>query len=108
MPDNTAPEHHERPTLGAQLARQHELLMAYATKPARQSAQTVELAERHAGPHDGKLRLASLQLVQAEDEEDVQYLGRIETFTRQVLAVRDTLNAEIEAKAEPVKPQAAK
>lgn len=89
-----APPKPERPTLAAQLARQHELLMAQATKPARTGAQSVELAERHAGPHDGELRLSSLALVQHEDESDVQFLGRLEDTTRKVLEVRDKINAE--------------
>lgn len=93
-PERT-PQH--RPTLADQNARYYELLMAYATKPARQGSQTVELAERHAGPKDGQLRLASLSLVQAEDESDVQFQGRIEAVTRAVLEIRDKLNAEIDA-----------
>lgn len=98
--DNIKPEpaqvKPERPTLAGQLARQHELLMAQATKAVRAVDQTVEFAERHAGAKDGLLRVASVKLVQHEDEEDVQFLGRIESFTRDVFAVRDRLNAEID------------
>lgn len=89
---DTTPKH--RPTLAEQNARYYELLMAQATKPARQGSQTVEFAERHAGAMDGQLRLASVQLVQRDDEEDVQFQGRVEDFTREILAIRDRINNE--------------
>lgn len=94
MPAKDAAPVHERPTLGAQLARQHELLMAQATKPARTSPQMIEVAERHAGQKDGLLRLASLQLVQEEGESDVAFLGRIEETTRNVLGKLDSINTD--------------
>ena len=94
-----APEAH-RPTLGEQLARQHELLMAQATKPARITPQSIELAEHHTGPEKGNLRIASLALVQHDGESDVQFIGRLEETTRAVLKVRDTLNAEHAAGSE--------
>lgn len=105
MPTKDTTRKHERPTLAAQLARQHELLMAQATKPARTGAQTVEFAERHTGPKDGLLRLASLQLVQHDDEEDVQFQGRIEATARAILAIRDTLNAELDEVAAATRPE---
>ena len=106
MPKQETAPHHERPTLGAQLARQHELLMAQATKPARTSPQVIELAERHAGQRDGLLRLASLQLVQHEDESDVRFLGRIEATTRDVLDKLDKINAERDSAVVAAKPKA--
>lgn len=96
---------HERPTLAAQLARQHELLMAAATKPARTAPQTVELAERSTGARDGQLRIASLALVQHDGESDVQFLGRLEDLGRKAIAVRDTLNAEQDARAVGAEPK---
>ena len=81
----------KRPTLSDALAQQHELLMAFATKSARQGAQSVSFSERHNGPDNGTL-FVKVDLVQHEDEEDVQFLGRIERFTQSCLDIRDRLN----------------
>ena len=86
------PEHH-RPTLGEQLARQHELLMAQATKPARTGSQTVEYGQKATGADAGNLYLKSLVLVQHDDESDVQFLGRQETQLRNVGTLLERLNA---------------
>jgi hypothetical protein len=82
------------------VARYHEIIMAFVTKTPRTSPDTVELAERHAGPRDGYLRIGKIDLARLEDEDDPHYVGRIEEFTRLALAARDRLNAEIEAAAE--------
>ena len=95
---DTAPAH-ERPTLSAQLARQHELLMAQATKPARQGAQTVEYGERATGADSGTLYFKSLVLVQRDDETDLQFLGRQETQLRNVTTLLENLNTEAAAEA---------
>lgn len=94
MARTTAPPPHERPTLGAQLARQHELLMATLTKPARTGSQTVEYGERATGADAGKLYVKSLVLVQREDETDVQFLGRQEEQLRQVATLLDKLSSD--------------
>ena len=86
----------ERPTLAAQLARQHELLMAQATKPARTTPQAIEYGERTTGDRNGHLYFKSLQLVQGLDESDVQFLGRQEQVLRSCLLVRDTINDELD------------
>lgn len=96
-----------RPTLADQNARYYELLMAQATKSARQGSQTAELVERHAGARDGFLRLGLISLVQHEDESDVQFLGRMEDFTRKAIAVRDKLNDEIASGQETATAKAA-
>lgn len=107
MADRDHPAH-ERPTLGAQLARQHELLMAQATKPARQGAQTFEWSERHVGAHDGELRLASAVFVQHDDETDLQFLGRQIELLRAARLEQSRFNAEIVAGREAAaKTQAA-
>jgi hypothetical protein len=87
------PPVHERPTLGAQLARQHELLMAQATKSARQGSQSATLTERTAGANSGDVAV-KVELVQHEGENDAAFLGRIEDFGRKAIAVADKLNAE--------------
>lgn len=94
MADKTPPTKHERPTLSDQLARQHELLMAQATKPARTGSQTVEFGKQATGADAGTHYLKSLVLVQHDGESDVQFLGRQEERLRAVLAMLDTINAE--------------
>ena len=94
MPAPDTPAKPARPTLAGQLAAQHELLMAQATKSARSTPDTVELAERHTGGRDGELRIGTVSLVKREDESDVQFLGRLEETTRNVIKIRDTLNVE--------------
>lgn len=89
-----------RPTLSDQNARYYELLMAQATKAPRQGAQSTEWGERTTGPTSGHLYFKSVQLVQREDESDLQFLGRQEDALRQMLAVRDKLNAETETAAQ--------
>lgn len=86
------PEHH-RPTLGEQLARQHELLMAQATKPARTGSQTVEYGQRATGIDSGSHYLKSLVLVQHDDETDVQFLGRQEERLTQIVSLLEKINA---------------
>lgn len=93
------PEHH-RPTLGEQLARQHELLMAQATKPARTGSQTVEYGQRATGAESGHLYLKSIVLVQHDDESDVQFLGRQEERLRNSVALLERLNGLGGASAE--------
>lgn len=87
----TTPKH--RPTLADQNARYYELLMAQATKSPRQGAQTATLTERTTGAANGDLAV-KVELVQHPEESDVQFIGRMESFGRQALAVRDKLNAE--------------
>lgn len=86
------PEHH-RPTLGEQLARQHELLMAQATKPARTGSQTVEYGERATGADSGSHYLKSLVLVQHDDETDLQFLGRQEQRLLEVHSLLERVNS---------------
>lgn len=93
MAEKTPHPKPERPTLAAQLARQHELLMAQATKPARQGAQTVEYGERATGADTGTLYVKSLVLVQRDDESDLQFLGRQEQRLRDTAKLLTTLNA---------------
>jgi len=95
----TEPRKPERVTLAGQLARQHELLMAQATKPARTSPQATEWGERATGDKQGHLYFKSVQLVQRDDESDLQFLGREEQHLRERIALRDTLNAEADARA---------
>lgn len=102
MPAKDTPAKPERPTLTGQLARQHELLMAAATRPSRVNPETIEIAERHTGSRDGELRLVTLALVREDGESSVQFLGRLEETTRDVMTVLDTLNAE-RAKPAPAK-----
>jgi hypothetical protein len=102
-----APPQHERPTLGAQLARQHELLMATLTKPARTGSQTVEYGERATGADSGSLYVKSLVLVQRDDESDVQFLGRQEAQLRNVAQLLERLNADSEQDAEDGEGEAA-
>lgn len=83
---------HPRPTLGEQLARQHELLMAQATKPARTGSQTVEYGQRATGADAGNLYLKSLVLVQHDDESDLQFLGRQEERLRDIESLLGRLN----------------
>jgi hypothetical protein len=97
VPDPFSPPQHERPTLGAQLARQHELLMAQATKSARQGSQSATLTERTTGANSGDVAV-KVELVQHDDEDDVAFLGRIESFGRKAIAVADKLNAERRAR----------
>lgn len=97
MPKTPPTQAHERPTLGAQLARQHELLMANATKSARQGSQSATLTERTTGANSGDVAV-KVELVQHEDESDVAFLGRIEEFGRKAIAVADKLNAERRAR----------
>ena len=99
MPDKDTAPKTERPTLAGQLARQHELLMAAATKPARQGAQTIEYGERATGPESGHLYFKSIVLVQRDDESDLQFLGRQETTLRGVGELRDKLNLETDKAA---------
>lgn len=105
MPTKDTQPKPERPSLGAQLARQHELLMAQATKPARTSPQATEWGERATGTESGHLYFKSLQLVQGPDESDLQFLGREEEFIRARIALRDKLNAEADAAAVGAKPK---
>lgn len=93
MAKTTPQPKHERPTLGEQLARQHELLMAQATKPARTGSQTIEYGQRATGADAGNLYLKSLVLVQHDDESDVQFLGRQEQRLRETGALLEKLNA---------------
>jgi hypothetical protein len=86
----TAPR---RLTLADQLAAQHELLMAQATKPARTGSQTVEYGERATGADSGSLYLKSLVLVQRDDESDVQFLGRQDEALASVAELLETANA---------------
>lgn len=97
MANTNTPPPHERPTLGAQLARQHELLMAQATKSARQGSQSATLTERTTGANSGDVAV-KVELVQHEDEDDAAFLGRIEAFGRKAIAVADKLNAERRAR----------
>lgn len=92
MADKQPATKHERPTLSDQLARQHELLMAQATKPARSGQQTVEFGERATGADSGSLYVKSLVLVQRDDESDVQFLGRQEESLRNTAKLLDKLN----------------
>lgn len=87
MPDTATQSKPARPTLSDQLARQHELLMAAATKPARTGSQSAEFGERATGGDAGSLYLKSLVLVQNDGEEDVQFLGRQERTLRDVRAM---------------------
>jgi hypothetical protein len=91
------PAAHERPTLSAQLARQHELLMAYANKSPRQGSQSAVLTERTTGANSGDVAV-KVELVQHDDEDDTAFLGRIEAFGRKAIAVADKLNAERRAR----------
>jgi hypothetical protein len=97
-----APPEQHRTTLAEQLARQHELLMAQATKPARTGSQTVEYGQRATGAEAGSLYLKSLMLVQHDHEDDVQFLGRQEAQLRNVGALLERMNAE---PAEPAEPE---
>lgn len=96
MADKTPQPEHHRPTLGEQLARQHELLMAQATKPARTGSQTVEYGQRATGADAGSLYLKSLVLVQHDDESDLQFLGRQETRLRDIGGLLDKINTSSE------------
>lgn len=87
----------ERPTLGAQLARQHELLMAWATRPTHRGSQSLEWGERATGTNQGDLYFKSVQLVQGDEETDLQFLGRNMEFLRAARIERDRFNAEQEA-----------
>lgn len=80
------------PSMAEINAAQHEIIMAYATKSAKQGAQTAKFAERSAGANSGEFYV-SFDLVQREDEEDVQFLGRIMEFGRKAIDCRDELNA---------------
>lgn len=93
MADTQPQPKHERPTLGEQLARQHELLMAQATKPARTGSQTVEYGQRATGADAGSVYLKSLVLVQHDDETDLQFLGRQEERLRNITALLERANA---------------
>jgi len=95
--DKTPQTERHRPTLGEQLARQHELLMANATKSARQGSQSATLTERTTGANSGDVAV-KVELVQHEHEDDVAFLGRIESFGRKALEVADKLNAERRAR----------
>lgn len=92
MPGTDAAAPSGRPTLGAQLAAQHELLIALATKSGRQGSQSATLTERTTGAENGLLAV-KVELVQREDEGDAAFLGRLETFGRRALDIRDALNA---------------
>lgn len=94
MSNDTGAGKPARPTLADQLARQHELLMAAATKPARQGAQTVEYGKQTTGANAGDLYVKSLVLVQRDDEPDVMFLGRQEATLRKVNAMLEAVNAE--------------
>ena len=84
-----------RPTsLSAQLARQHELLMVQATKPARSGSQTMEWGERATGDKAGLLYLKSAVFVQHDDEEDVAFLGRQFASMEQADSLRNRFNAD--------------
>ena len=96
MADNQPQPEHHRTTLAEQLARQHELLMAQATKPARTGSQTAEYGQRATGADAGHVYLKSLVLVQHDDESDVQFLGRQEERLRQTADLLDRLNLEPE------------
>ena len=95
MADTETTQRAKVPNAGEQLARQHELLMAAATKPARTTPQSIEYGERATGPTNGHLYFKSVQLVQHDDESDVQFLGRQEETLRSITALRDKLNAEV-------------
>lgn len=99
MPTKEPAAKPERITLGMQLAMQHELLMAQATKPARTTPQATEWGERATGDKSGHLYFKSVQLVQHPDEDDVAFLGREEEHLRARIELRDRLNAEQDAKA---------
>ena len=101
MAKTTPPPEHHRPTLGEQLARQHELLMAQATKPARTGSQTVEYGQRATGADAGSLYLKSLVLVQHDHESDLQFLGRQEEQLRNAAALLDKLNSSPAPEPEP-------
>ena len=87
----TAPKH-ERPTLRDQLQAQHEILMAMATKSARQGAQSISLAQYTSGAGYGDFYL-KVDLVQQDGEDDVEFIARMETFTVACIGVRDAINA---------------
>jgi len=93
VPSSDTPPTHERLTLSGQLARQHELLMAQATKSARQGSQSATLTERTTGANSGDVAV-KVELVQHDEEDDVAFLGRIESFGRKALEIADKLNAE--------------
>ena len=94
MADTEPTQRAKVPNAGEQLARQHELLMAAATKPARTTPQSVEYGERTTGDRSGHLAIKSVQLVQNPEESDVAFLGREEAFLRARIALRDKLNTE--------------
>lgn len=106
MPSTDKPQAPHRLTLADQLARQHELLMAQATKPARMGLQSIEYGERATGDKNGHLYFKSVQVVQTEDETDVQFLGRQETYVREAIRIRDLLNADVDKQAVGAKPKA--
>jgi len=64
-------------TLSAQLARQHELLMAALAKTAPKGSESATLKDVTIGDLKGQTVIESLTLVRGDDEDWPRFLGRI-------------------------------
>jgi hypothetical protein len=81
------------PTLSDQLAAYREIIMAQVTKPARSGSQSVTFGKRAVGAKQDELYLKDLTLVQREDEDDMQWLGRTEALLNESDNIEIRFNA---------------
>lgn len=100
MPERrTTPEAAETPVRLSPTQREHELAMAYATKPVRSATSTTEVGTGTTGALSGRVYLKSHVTVREENEDWPRYIGRYESELRDILAVHARLNDEAQAAA---------
>jgi hypothetical protein len=66
------------PTLGDQLAAQHELLMATLSKQPTRGSESVSLKQASIGDLKGRWICDNMSLIRAEDEDYPAFLGRVQ------------------------------
>ena len=109
---NDEPQKPHRITLADQLARQHELLMAAATKQARERTDHTEYGTvGTSGDRFGLAYLKSLVVVREDGEDSVAYSGRKQAALLAELDFLVSVNADKlrrELEASVSKPKAVK